>query len=97
MPALCAEDNITEHGNVVVESDAPAAGRAAGVGEDNRLFERNSMNYNVEKTADDCTKNSGENVTNCWGNNVQIDHLNPFLSVLSAACFSHSIKCFKNA
>src|SRR5215212_9810470 len=97
MPALCAEDNITEHGNVVVESDAPAAGRAAGVGEDNRLFERNSMNYNVEKTADDCAKNSGDHVTDNRGKQAEIDHLNPFLSVLSAACFSQSIKCFKNA
>ena len=72
--ALSAQRDITKHRNVVVKSDHRAARRTARVWKDDRLFERNAMNYNVEKTADDRAEDSGDDVTKRWGNQVQINH-----------------------
>ena len=64
---LSAERNITKHRNVVVESDRCATRWATRVWKDDRLFERESMNYNVEKAPDDCADDTGGNVTIHWG------------------------------
>ena len=65
---LRAQQHPTDHRNVVVESDDRAARRTTRVWKNHRLFERNTMNDDVEKAADDGAEDSGKNVTKSRGN-----------------------------
>jgi len=75
-PALRAQHQVTKDRNVVVESDHPATRRTARVGKHDRLFDRNTMNYNVEETADDRAKDSGNDISKERRKHVHINHLN---------------------
>jgi hypothetical protein len=72
--AFRAQERVTEDWDVVVKSDRGATRRAARVWKDDRLFERESMNYNIEKTSDDRAEDAGGNVSIHWGDQAEIGH-----------------------
>ena len=62
VPAAATEQDVAEHGNVVVEPDGPAAPGAAGSGEDDGLLLRQPVNEDIEKTADRGAQNGEKNL-----------------------------------
>jgi hypothetical protein len=66
--AFRSEHHPTENGNVVVKSNRGATRSTTRIGKDDRLFERNAMNYNIKKTPDDRPKDPRDNIPNYWRN-----------------------------
>src|SRR5882672_11481786 len=67
-----AQNQVTEHRQVVVPADRGAAGGTFRVGKDDRFFTRQTMNHNIEKAANNCPEDAGDYVRDGPGNGQNV-------------------------